>query len=147
VGTTVNLAVVCSGVDTEFLECEIVGVGQTGDVYPVVAKEATLATVAGYLDTEIADIKAKTDLIPASPASVSDIPTTVQIADGVLDEVIEGTLTTRKLLRIFLSVLAGISAGGGTTTITFKDAAGTTTRVTATVDANGNRTVIVLNGD
>jgi hypothetical protein len=36
VGTTVNLAVVCSGVDTEFLECEIVGVGQTGDAYPVV---------------------------------------------------------------------------------------------------------------
>lgn len=41
----------------------------------VVAKEATLATVAGYLDTEIADIKAKTDLIPASPAAVGSAMT------------------------------------------------------------------------
>jgi len=48
---------------------------QTGDVYPVVAKETTLATVAGYLDTEIADIKAKTDLIPASPAAVGSAMT------------------------------------------------------------------------
>ena len=48
---------------------------QTGDVYPVVAKETTLATVAGYLDTEISDIKAKTDLIPASPAAVGSAMT------------------------------------------------------------------------
>jgi hypothetical protein len=36
VGTTVQLIVVCSGVDTTFLEIEIVGVGQTGDSYAVV---------------------------------------------------------------------------------------------------------------
>lgn len=35
VGTTVQLIVVCSGVDTTFLEIEIVGVGQTGDAYAV----------------------------------------------------------------------------------------------------------------
>ena len=52
---------------------------QTGDVYPVVAKETTLATVAGYLDTEIADIKAKTDTITTPPTAAA-------IADAVLEE-------------------------------------------------------------
>lgn len=40
-----------------------------------VAKETTLNTVSSYLDTEIADIKAKTDLIPASPAAVGSAMT------------------------------------------------------------------------
>lgn len=54
---------------------------------------ATLATVAGYLDTEIAAIKAKTDNLPASPAAVSDIPTAAAISDAVWDEAISGHLT------------------------------------------------------
>lgn len=45
----------------------------------------TLATIAGYLDTEIAAIKAKTDNLPASPAAVGDIPTAVQNADALLN--------------------------------------------------------------
>lgn len=36
---------------------------------------ASLATIAGYIDTEVAAIKAKTDALPAVPAAVSDIPT------------------------------------------------------------------------
>lgn len=48
------------------------------------ATAANLAAVAGYLDTEIAAIQAKTDLIPASPAAVSDIPTAVENADALL---------------------------------------------------------------
>lgn len=34
---------------------------------------ATLATIAGYIDTEVAAIKAKTDNLPADPADASDI--------------------------------------------------------------------------
>jgi hypothetical protein len=37
------------------------------------ATAANLAVVAGYLDTEIAAIKAKTDNLPASPASTTNI--------------------------------------------------------------------------
>jgi hypothetical protein len=43
-----------------------------------------------------------------------------------------------------LSVLAGKSSGGGTATIIFRDTADGTDRVTATVDADGNRTGVVL---
>jgi hypothetical protein len=66
--------------------------------------------------------------------------------DAVLDEVVEGTLTLRQILRIGLAVLAGKSAGGGTATITMQDVADSKARVTATVDINGNRTAITLDG-
>lgn len=39
------------------------------------ATAAALGTVAGYVDTEVAAIKAKTDLIPASPAAVGSAMT------------------------------------------------------------------------
>jgi len=38
-----------------------------------------LSTIAGYIDTEVAAIKAKTDNLPAVPAAQGDIPTAVQI--------------------------------------------------------------------
>lgn len=57
-----------------------------------VSTEALLTTVAGYLDTEIAAIKAKTDNLPASPAAVGDIPTSAANADAVWDEVLSGHL-------------------------------------------------------
>lgn len=67
-------------------------------------------------------------------------------ADAILDKVIEGTITFRQALRIFLSVLAGKSTGGGTVNLTFRDNADSKARITATVDANGNRTAMTLDG-
>jgi hypothetical protein len=39
--------------------------------------------VAGYVDTEVAGIKAKTDHLPAAPAATGDIPTAAEIAAAV----------------------------------------------------------------
>ena len=66
--------------------------------------------------------------------------------DAILDEVIEGTTTFRQMLRIFMAALAGKSAGGGTVTLTFRDLADSKDRITATVDVNGNRSTMVLDG-
>ena len=66
--------------------------------------------------------------------------------DAILDEVVEGSLTMRQVLRVLLAGMAGISDGGGTTTITFRDVADSKDRITATVDANRNRTAITLDG-
>jgi hypothetical protein len=66
--------------------------------------------------------------------------------DSIIDEVIEGALTMRQILRILLSMAAEKSTGGGTATITFRDHADSKARITATVDANGNRTAITLDG-
>jgi len=62
----------------------------------------------------------------------------------ILDEIIEGTLTTREVLRIALAALAGKSTGGGTATPAFRDVADSKDRIDAVVDALGNRTAIVL---
>lgn len=66
--------------------------------------------------------------------------------DEILDEVVEGSLTMRQVLRLFLASLAGKAAGGGTTTITFRDNADSKNRISATVDASGNRTAVTLDG-
>lgn len=54
------------------------------------ATAANQATIAAYIDTEVAAIKAKTDLIPAAPAATGDIPTAASIADAIWDEAIAG---------------------------------------------------------
>lgn len=71
---------------------------------------------------------------------------TSDIADTVLDEIVEGTLTMRQVMRILLAALAGKSSGGGTVTLTFRDIADSKARITATVDTSGNRTAIVRDG-
>lgn len=49
------------------------------------ASQSSVDTLATYVDTEVAAIKAKTDNLPASPAAVSDIPTANQNRDAVLN--------------------------------------------------------------
>ena len=62
--------------------------------------------------------------------------------DAVLDEVVEGSTTLRQAIRLALSVLTGKSSGGGTATLVFRDIGDTKDRISATVDADGNRTAI-----
>lgn len=63
-------------------------------------------------------------------------------ADDVLDEVVEGTTTLRESVRLANAVLGGKASGLGTSTATFRDLADSKDRVTATVDADGNRATV-----
>ena len=65
-------------------------IGAAGAGLTALASAANLAVVAGYLDTEIAAIKAKTDNLPASPAATGDIPSAASVADAVWDEAVSG---------------------------------------------------------
>lgn len=67
--------------------------------------------------------------------------------DSKWDEVIEGSLTGKNLMRIFLSALTGKSTGGGTATFTTRDLANSKARITMTVDVNENRINVILDGD
>lgn len=58
-----------------------VGVVQSG-----LATTVDLTAAAGVVDI----IRAKTDLLPADPAGVSDVPTAAAVADAVLEEVVSG---------------------------------------------------------
>lgn len=62
--------------------------------------------------------------------------------DLIHDEVVEGSTTHRQAQRLMLSILTGESSGGGTSTLVFRDIGDTKTRVSVTVDANGNRTAV-----
>jgi len=66
--------------------------------------------------------------------------------DAIIDEVIEGSMTLREALRIILAASAGKSSGGGTSTVKYRDLADSKDRISATVDANGNRTAVTLDG-
>ena len=58
------------------------------------------------------------------------------IADGAYD--------LQEMMRVIFAACSLKSAGGGTATITFRNSADNKDRITATVDANGNRTGVVL---
>ena len=61
-------------------------------------------------------------------------------------EVIEDSYTAAELLRIIAAALAGELSGAATTTITIQGLDGSTDRIIATVDADGNRSSLTLDG-
>jgi hypothetical protein len=86
------------------------------------ATASALDTVDNFLDTEIAAIKAKTDLIPGT---------------------IDGK-TFSELVTLVAAVLLGKASGLATTTAVYRAADDSKDRVTATVDSNGNRSAVTL---
>lgn len=62
--------------------------------------------------------------------------------DAVHDEVVEGSTTLRQMLRGFAAVLMGKASGLATTTAVYRDIGDTKDRISATVDADGNRSAI-----
>jgi len=89
--TATALGTVDTVVDAILLDTAEIGTAGAG--LTAVASQASVNTIDDFLDTEIADIKAKTDLIPASPAATGDIPNAASIADAVWDEDATGHTT------------------------------------------------------
>lgn len=62
------------------------------------------------------------------------------IVPDIMGYEFESNLTFAQYLRASMAVLANLTTGGGTNTLTFKDFAGSGSRIVATVDSEGNRT-------
>lgn len=119
---------------------------------------ALLATVAkqdvidGIVDTILVDTNELQGLISSSKiaAQVKGMDANVLTAsalkadavDEIHDEVIEGAITHRQMMRLILAVLTGKSSGGGTTTLTFRDIGDAKDRLVVTVDSDGNRSAV-----
>ena len=153
--TATNLATVDTVVDAIKLKTDLIpaspaAVGSamtlTADYDP--AKTAASATNLATVDTVVDAIAAKTVNLPASPAAVSDIPTANANADALLDraDAIETAWTPRKVLRVIAAALCGKLSGAATTTIKARSIIDAKDRITATVDADGNRTSLTLDG-
>ena len=108
---------------------------QTGDAY------ARLGAPAGAsVSADIADLPTNSELGTAL-SGLNDI-TVADIIAGIS----EGSLDLQEMLRIIVAAVAGKASGGGTATIKFRDLADTKDRITATVDVNGNRSVVTVDG-
>lgn len=69
------------------------------------ASQTSLDTLDDYVDTEVAAIKAKTDNLPASPASTSDVLTQVNAALDAASTELTAVPTTTGSLRQFIQFL------------------------------------------
>lgn len=81
---------------------------------------------------------------PVPPAPTSTVPA-VNVTQFNGSSYVEGsTLTPIKWLRLMGASLFGKASGMGTATAVLRDTTDTTNRITATVDADGNRTAVTL---
>lgn len=101
-------------------------IGATGSGLTSLASASNLATLSGYVDTEVAAIKAKTDNLPAAPAAVSDIPTAIQNADTLLNRDMSagtdsGSPTVRTVRQALRFLRNKWSISGTTLTVTKED--------------------------
>lgn len=85
-------------------------------------------------------IRLKEDL--STGVSINDATTATQ----VWNKQVEGTFTAEEVMQIMSAALAGKASGLDTLAPVFRDINDTKDRITATTDANGNRTAITLVG-
>ena len=69
----------------------------------------------------------------------------ITVAD-IIAGIADGSYDLQEMTRIIFAACAGKSTGGGTSTNNFRDSADGKNRIVATVDSNGNRTAITLDG-
>ena len=81
--------------------------------------------------------------LSVSSGVASSILTNTAI-DNIFDRSagVETSWTLRQAMRIILSAVAGKLSGAATTTVAIRDMADTKDRISATVDADGNRTAV-----
>lgn len=98
------------------------------------------ALVSGRIDASVGAMAA--DVITASALATAAAQ---EVADALLDRAaaVEG-FTPREILRLYAAALLGKADGLGTATAHYRNVADSKNRITATVDADGNRTVVTL---
>lgn len=74
------------------------------------------------------------------------VSTSDATAAAVWNASLEAGVSYESAMRIVLAALAGKLSGAATTSIAIRDVNDTKTRIAATVDADGNRTAVTLDG-
>lgn len=76
-----------------------------------------------------------------------ELLTTANVGDAVWAILVDSGLTAQEAMKVLVALSAGKTSGfnGGGSTIAFRNQADTTDVITATIDANGNRTSVTVN--
>jgi hypothetical protein len=117
-------------------------IGAAGAGLTALATQTSVNTVDTVVDAILADTG--TDGVVVAAASKTGYALSAAGVDAVLDEVVEGAYTFRELLRGIAAATLAKASGLETTTAVFRDLGDTKPRITATVDADGNRTAVTL---
>lgn len=123
--------------NTSVFQTDNIRLYRNDEVYPV--KQPT--TGSGGIDVVWRD-----KIFIAVTGSGVTVQDKIDIKDLVFDEFVEGTETFRQQVRLMRSEAAGKVSVSGTTVI-FRDAADSKDRITATVDEDGQRTAVTVDGD
>ena len=130
---TIAAVTVVNGLAANTVTAAALATDAVTEIQSGLATAADLATVATYVDTEVAAIKAKTDNLPASPASAADVAAvlTSTLTEGYAAD--GAALTVEKALHMIWALLAERSIAA--TTLTAKKLDGSTTAMTFTLDS------------
>jgi hypothetical protein len=148
-------AITASAIAADAIGASELAADAVTEIQSGLATAAALDAVDNFIDTEIADIQAR---LPAAlvggrmdssvgameAGTLTASALAADAVDEIIDEVIEGSVTLRQLLRGFASALLGKASGLATTTAVYRDTTDAKDRITATVDADGNRTAVTL---
>jgi hypothetical protein len=136
---TITLDASASAVDNFYQRCKILTTGGTG--------AGQCRSVASYVGaTKVATITPNWATNPDNTTTFAVLP------DGLVDLssagvdliVVESGINLRQAAALIGAATAGKVSGAATSTITVKNMDGTTTRIVATVDADGNRSALTL---
>lgn len=118
----------------------------------VVGSVASVAGAVGSVTGSVGSISTggiTSSSFAASSITAASLATDAgtELATALLDlsDGVETSITVRQAIRAMASMLVGTVSGGGTGTEVFKSIGGSTTRVTATVESDGDRTGMSLN--
>lgn len=149
----VHALYVGGGADTWMMHPTASGVPQVAIAQNIAHGGGTATLDLGQIDTGAINVAGDITLINGiSPTNfvagtINASLTTSErnsIAAAVMASVVEGTTTVLQHLRLAAAALYGKVAGAGTTTVTIRNEADDTDRITATVDADGNRSAVTL---
>ena len=88
---------------------------------------------------------ATTDYLQTDAKQICGSAATTQIGKWVANEEYDNdgnAISLRGAIKLLLATLTGKSSGGGTATLVFRDVNDAKNRISATVDADGNRTAV-----
>jgi hypothetical protein len=127
-------------------------VADTNTIFKATVTDATGATVgvdvAAVLDdTGTSGVAIATGGITSATIATGAIDADALATDAVTEiwgVTVEGSYTALQMMRLYAAALGGKASGLATSTAVYRNTGDTTNRISATVDADGNRTAVTL---